>query len=127
MDRDRDRLRDRGGRRVDQLNNSDYRREVRQIIPLEVQMAIRAGCSDVRNEAQQITGFMEQCVLDVDDAILSRTANALRANAQVRATLQSEGSLRCAASERSVTAQWKLSCQVTPKRSPTQANSSLKP
>lgn len=73
---------------LDSLLNSGYRREVRQIIPLEVQMAIRAGCSDVRNESQQIVGFMEQCVLDVDDAVVRRTANALRADADVRASLQ---------------------------------------
>jgi hypothetical protein len=73
---------------LDSLNNSGYRRAVRQIIPLEVQMAIRAGCSDVRDEAQQIVGFMEQCVLDVDDAVLGRTASALRADAGVRAALQ---------------------------------------
>jgi hypothetical protein len=72
----------------DILSNSVYRREVRQIIPLEIQMALRAGCSDVRNEAQQIVGFMEQCVLDVDDAALIRTANALRADPDVRAALQ---------------------------------------
>ena len=35
------------------LQASDYRRRVREIIPLEAQMALRAGCSDVRNEAQQ--------------------------------------------------------------------------
>jgi hypothetical protein len=45
----------------DLLQASDYRRRVREMIPLELQMALRAGCSDVRNEAQQIVGFMEQC------------------------------------------------------------------
>ncbi len=70
------------------LQASDYRRRVREIIPLEVQMALRAGCSDVRNEAQQIVGFMEQCALDVDAAILARTASALRADPQLRAELQ---------------------------------------
>jgi len=72
----------------DLLQASDYRRRVREIIPLEVQMALRAGCSDVRNEAQQIVGFMEQCELDADDAALARTANALRADPQLRAYLQ---------------------------------------
>jgi len=72
----------------DLLQASDYRRRVREIIPLEVQMALRAGCSDVRNEAQQIVGFMERCELDVDDAAVARTANALRADPQLRANLQ---------------------------------------
>jgi len=70
------------------LQRSDYRRRVRRVIPLEIQMSLRAGCSDIRNEAQQIVGFMEQCVLDVDDAALRRTANALRADPLLRAALQ---------------------------------------
>jgi hypothetical protein len=70
------------------LQRSDYRRRVREIIPLEIQMAMRAGCGDVRNEAGQIVGFMDQCVLDVSDAVLNRAANALRADGQVRAQLQ---------------------------------------
>lgn len=72
----------------DILQRSDYRRRVRQIIPLEVQMAMRAGCSDIRNDAQQIVGFMEECDLAVDDAQLVRTANALRADPLLRAELQ---------------------------------------
>lgn len=72
----------------DIMQQSPYRIRVRQIIPMQVQMALRAGCSDVRNEAQQITGFMDQCELAVDRAVLVRTANAIRANAQLRAELQ---------------------------------------
>jgi hypothetical protein len=72
----------------DEMLTSGYRRRVRQIIPLEVQMAIRAGCSDVRNEAQQIVGFMDQCAIDVSDATLRDTANRLRADPQLRAELQ---------------------------------------
>jgi hypothetical protein len=72
----------------DILQRTDYRRRVREIIPLQIQMAIRAGCSDVRNEMGQIVGFVEQCVMDVDAAAFDRTASALRADGQVRALLQ---------------------------------------
>lgn len=72
----------------DIMQQSDYRAHVRQIIPMQVQAALRAGCSDVRNEARQIIGFMEQCALEVDRALLLRTANALRADARLRAELQ---------------------------------------
>ncbi len=72
----------------DIMQQSEYRSRVRQIIPMQVQAALRAGCSDVRNDAQQITGFAEECELDVDRALLVRTANALRADAQLRAELQ---------------------------------------
>lgn len=70
------------------MQRSAYRARVREVIPMQVQAALRAGCSDARNEAQQIIGFMEQCEMDVDRAVLSRTANALRADAQLRAALQ---------------------------------------
>jgi len=72
----------------DTLQRFDYRRRVRKLVPLEIQMAIRAGCSDVRDEAQVIVSFMETCELDVANAALSRTANALRADRQLRAELQ---------------------------------------
>jgi hypothetical protein len=72
----------------DIMQESDYRTHVRQLIPMEVQAALRAGCSDVRNEAQQITGFVEQCELEVDRGLLIRTANTLRADSQLRAELQ---------------------------------------
>jgi hypothetical protein len=42
----------------------------------------------VRNEAQQIVGFMDQCAIDVSDATLRDTANRLRADPQLRAELQ---------------------------------------
>jgi hypothetical protein len=70
------------------LSDSDYRRSVRTTIPLAVQKALRAGCSDVRNEAQQITGFMAQCVLDIEPATIVATAAALRADPAVRANLR---------------------------------------
>lgn len=70
------------------LNASAYRRSVRTTIPMAAQKALRAGCSDVRNEAQQITGFMPDCVLDVEPAMIEETAVALRAARSVRANLR---------------------------------------
>lgn len=51
-------------------------------------MILRRIISHFRNEAQQITGFVEQCELDVDPALVARTALALRSDAQLRAQLQ---------------------------------------
>ena len=72
----------------DVLEDSRYRQQVRTIIPLGVQKALRAGCSDVRDEGQQIRGFMADCRLDVDAAELAATAAALRADPDVVATLR---------------------------------------
>jgi hypothetical protein len=70
------------------LTASAYRRTVRTVISLGVQKALRAGCSDVRNEAQQITGFMPGCKLDVAPDTLRATAAALRADPAVQANLR---------------------------------------
>lgn len=72
----------------DLTTTSAYRHGVRKVIPLEVQKALCAGCSDVRNEAQQITGFMPGCVLDVTPETIVATAAALRADPTVRANLR---------------------------------------
>jgi hypothetical protein len=53
-----------------------------------VQKAMRAGCSDVRDPAQQITGFMPACKLDIDPTEIAATAAALRADPEVRANLR---------------------------------------
>ncbi|MEZ5960238.1 MAG: hypothetical protein R3C30_07375 [Hyphomonadaceae bacterium] len=73
---------------IDTMEASAYRHRVRSIIPLEVQVAIRAGCSDVRSETAEVVGFVEACTLDVSDDVLRETANALRADPEVRATLR---------------------------------------
>ena len=73
---------------LNSLTVSAYRHRVRKIIPLELQQALRAGCSDRRNEAQEITGFMEDCVIEIDDAMIEATAAALRADAEVAAELR---------------------------------------
>ena len=73
---------------LDVLSDSAYRHRVRTVIPLTVQKALRAGCSDVRNEAQQITGFMPDCRLELEPEAIEATAAALRADPAVQATLR---------------------------------------
>jgi hypothetical protein len=70
------------------LDESTYRHSVRTLIPLPVQQALRAGCSDLRNEAQQITGFMPHCTLDLEPGAIEATAAALRADTAVQANLR---------------------------------------
>ena len=68
--------------------NSGYRQTVRQIIPMTMQIAMRAGCSDVRDKRGNIVGFAKDCDLKVDPAALIDSAMALRGNAAVLADLQ---------------------------------------
>ena len=68
--------------------NSGYRQTVRQIIPMTMQIAMRAGCSDVRDKRGNIVGFAKDCDLKVDPAALIDSAMALRSNAAVLADLQ---------------------------------------
>jgi hypothetical protein len=58
--------------------NSAYRQTVRKIIPITMQIAMRAGCSDVRDKRGNITGFMKDCDLNIDSAPLRDVAVALR-------------------------------------------------
>jgi hypothetical protein len=67
---------------------SAYRETVRQIIPLTTQIAMRAGCSDVRDNRGNILGFTKDCDLNVDPGALRETATALRSNPAVLAALQ---------------------------------------
>jgi hypothetical protein len=72
----------------DILSQSAYRHRVRTIVPLQLQKALRAGCSDVRNENQDITGFKSDCALDIEPAMVATTAAALRADPTVQASLR---------------------------------------
>lgn len=69
------------------LRDSAYRHRARSLIPLSIQKAIRATCSDLRDEAERVLGFMPECRLDVEPALLEATAAALRADAQLKAAL----------------------------------------
>jgi len=72
----------------DSLSDSAYRHRVRTIIPLDLQKALREGCSDVRNETQEIVGFMAECNLAVAPGAIEATAAALRADAAIQAELR---------------------------------------
>ena len=69
------------------LNASVYRRVVRDIIPITVQEAIRAGCSDRLSSIGYPIGFRKTCKLDVEPALLRSTAQALRHDPDVAKTL----------------------------------------
>lgn len=66
---------------------SGYRHRVRILIPLAVQKAIRAGCSDVRDEAEQVLGFMSACRIDRPADEVAAAASILRADPQLKAEL----------------------------------------
>jgi hypothetical protein len=68
--------------------NSAYRQTVRQIIPMSMQIAMRAGCSDVRDQRGNIVGFVKNCDLNVDPAALREVAVALHSNPAVLADLR---------------------------------------
>lgn len=62
---------------LEDMRRTSYRQRVRSLIPHRVQEAIREHCGDTRNAAQEITGFREDCDLDVDDAALRFAAERL--------------------------------------------------
>ena len=69
------------------LQDAAYRRHARALIPLAVQKAIRTGCSDVRDAAEQVLGFMSDCRLQVPAETLAATAVVLRADPQLKGEL----------------------------------------
>ena len=75
------------------LQESPYRLLVRSIIPLPVQLEIRAGCSDVTDEINIISGFVEACQLDVDDDTLEDVAATLRSSASLKAEIRHQYSI----------------------------------
>lgn len=76
---------------------SEYRRIVRGIIPVKMQIAIREKCSDVRDDKGAILGFAETCELDVDSEALRVVADALQKDPQVAATLRNQYSFAISA------------------------------
>jgi hypothetical protein len=55
---------------------------------MTIQVALRAGCSDVRDKRGYIVGFAKNCELNVDPAALRDVATALRSNPAVLADLR---------------------------------------
>ena len=69
---------------------SAYRNLVRGIIPLGMQMAMRAGCSDVRDRRGAIMGFAKHCQFDADPAALAEVVTALRSNPAMASDLRNQ-------------------------------------
>ena len=67
---------------------SDYRKTVREIIPLDMQIAMHTTCSDVRDGRGYIIGFVERCEFEADPAALKTVAAALRSDPEVAASLR---------------------------------------
>ena len=75
------------------LQDTPYRVAVRSLIPLPLQLAIREGCSDVMDDINVISGFVDECRMDVDDTALEETAQALMASDTIRTTLRYQYSM----------------------------------
>lgn len=67
---------------------SAYRKIVREIIPLDMQIAMHKTCSDVRNRDGYIVGFVQRCEFEADPAALATVAAALRSDPRVAASLR---------------------------------------
>ncbi|MFO1506275.1 MAG: hypothetical protein U1F23_04245 [Lysobacterales bacterium] len=67
---------------------SDYRKTVREVIPLDMQTAMLKSCSDIRDGRGNITGFAERCEFQADPGALRAVAAALRGNPEVAASLR---------------------------------------
>ncbi len=75
------------------IRTSDYRKVVRSLIPLSVQLAIRQGCSDTYDEMHITTGFKADCDIGVEEEILLDVAETLRASEALKETLRHQYSL----------------------------------
>lgn len=67
---------------------SDYRNIVRKIIPLGMQIDMRATCSDVRDHWCNIVGFAKHCTFHTGPASLKKVAEELHDNPAVVANLR---------------------------------------
>jgi hypothetical protein len=74
----------------ERMRESAYRSLVRATIPLEVQQAIRAGCSDVVIGSTTEIRFVEGCQIAVDERALRATVAALRAEPKLIPELRSQ-------------------------------------
>ena len=72
----------------ERIFDSQYRELVRTIIPLPVQLEMRAGCSDVTEGTNRIVGFVETCDINIDDETLLEVAEALKTSADIKAQMR---------------------------------------
>ena len=77
--------------------DSPYRQTVRKTIPLTIQVAMRAGCSDAVDEKSTSISFVKACKLDVDPVALRDAAEALRSDPAVIAELRYQYTLAISA------------------------------
>jgi hypothetical protein len=75
------------------LQTTPYRRTLRSVVPLPVQLAMREGCSDATDEINVITGFVAECRLNIDDEALEEIAAALLSSPSLKADLRFQHSL----------------------------------
>ncbi len=75
------------------LVDSPYRLAARSLIPLPVQLVIREGCSDVLDDINVASGFVAECRVDIDPALILEAADALRASSTLRETLRHQYSM----------------------------------
>lgn len=78
---------------VSRLQDTPYRRIVRSLIPLPVQLSIRDGCSDQTDDDATVLGFVAECHLDTGEAVLEDTARALQSSGQMREMLRYQYSM----------------------------------
>ncbi|WDI32186.1 hypothetical protein PUV54_03140 [Hyphococcus flavus] len=78
---------------IARLQDTPYRRKVRSLIPLAVQISMREGCSDEMDDNQVIVGFVTNCNLDVDASTINETARELIASAELRELLRYQYSM----------------------------------
>lgn len=75
------------------LRTSVYRSTVRSVIPIVVQKAIRAGCSDKLDERLVIIGFVENCKLNLSQDVIDETAELLRNDVHLKKLLHNQYSV----------------------------------
>lgn len=78
---------------IARLQDTPYRQAVRSLVPLPVQLSMRAGCSDVLDDNYVIVGFVIDCKLDIDKSMINETAQALQASATIRELLRYQYSM----------------------------------
>jgi hypothetical protein len=59
------------------IERSPYRQRIRRLMPHAAQKAIRAGCSDVTDDINNVIAFKPDCTLDLSDAAIAAAAAAL--------------------------------------------------
>jgi hypothetical protein len=70
------------------IERSAYRQRVRRAMPHAVQKAIRAGCSDITDDINNVIAFKPDCTLDLSDAAIVTAAAALARDPELLSDLR---------------------------------------